>query len=190
MNKADFLATLRRRLAGTPQAEIDEIIADYTTHFADGVAAGRSEDEIARALGDPLRLARELRAEAGFRRWEKSRTPANFFAALFGFVALVAVDFVLLLPVLAALVFFTLVGGIVAMALCLVGLALLVSPFHWGAGFFNLHSLTRAFSGLGLLGFGVGGGALLIMLVDWVVRMLSKYARLHYTLLHLADSQT
>jgi uncharacterized membrane protein len=183
MNKSDFLDILRRRLAGLPQAEIDEIIADYRAHFADGAAAGRSEAEIARALGDPLRLARELRAEAGFRRWEQSRTPANFVAAVFGFVALVAVDFVFLLPFLATLAFFTLIAGIVAMALCLAGLAVLMS-----AGFFGLHSLMRAFAGFGLLGFGVGGGALLIILVDCVVRLLGKYARLHYTLLHHADS--
>ena len=114
MNKADFLDILCRRLAGLPESEIDEIIADYARHFDDGIAAGRSEEEIARALGDPMRLARELRAEAGFRRWEQSRTPANFAAAVFGFVALVAVDFVFLLPFLATLAFFTLIGGIVA----------------------------------------------------------------------------
>jgi hypothetical protein len=34
----------------------------------------------------------------------------------------------------------------------------------------------------------VGGGALLIILVDCVVRLLGKYARLHYTLLHHVGS--
>ncbi|HEX3525072.1 MAG TPA: DUF1700 domain-containing protein [Stellaceae bacterium] len=184
MNKADFLDLLCRRLAGMPESEIDEIIADYARHFDDGIAAGRSEEEIARALGDPMRLARELRAEAGFRRWEQSRTPANFAAAVFGFVALVAVDFVFLLPFLATLAFFTLIGGLVAVVLCLVGLALVTS-----AGFLGLHSLARAMAGLGLLGFGVGGGALLVILVDCVVRLLGKYARLHYTLLRDADPQ-
>ena len=103
MTKSEFLDTLRRRLAGLPPSEIDDVIADYAPHFADGMAAGRSEAEIAEALGDPVRLARELRAEAGLRRWEEERTPANFFAALFGFLALIAVDFVFLLPLLAGL---------------------------------------------------------------------------------------
>ena len=70
MTRLEFLDTLRRRLAGLPPAEIDDLVADYATHFADGMAAGRSEADIAAALGDPMRLARELRAEAGFRRWE------------------------------------------------------------------------------------------------------------------------
>lgn len=73
MNKAGFLDILCERLAGMPEFEIDEIIADYARHFDDGAAVGRSEEEIARALGDPRRLARELRAEAGFRRGAGAR---------------------------------------------------------------------------------------------------------------------
>ncbi len=122
MTRLEFLDTLRRRLAGLPPAEIDDLVADYATHFADGMAAGRSEADIAQALGDPMRLARELRAEAGFRRWETERTPASFFAVLFGFLALV-----------------------------------------------------------------IGGGALLLMMIDYVVRLLGKFARLHYALLNRAD---
>ena len=187
MTKAEFLDTLRRRLAGLPQSEIDELLGDYATHFADGMAAGRSEAEIAEALGDPMRLARELRAEAGFRRWETERTPASFFAVLFGFVALVAVDFVFLLPLLGGLVLFTLIAAIVLLALCIAGIVLLAKLFSWD-GLFAVHSLVRKLSGLGLLGVGIGGGALLLMMIDYVVRLLGRFARLHYELLNRADA--
>ena len=113
MTRLEFLDTLRRRLAGLPPWEIDELVGDYAAHFADGMAAGRSEEEIARALGDPMRLARELRAEAGFKRWETERTAGNFFAVLFGFLGLIAVDFVFLLPLLGGLALVALVAGIV-----------------------------------------------------------------------------
>jgi uncharacterized membrane protein len=187
MTRLEFLETLRRRLAGLPKAEIDDLVADYATHFADGMAAGRSEAEIAEALGDPMRLARELRAEAGFRRWETERTPASFFAVLFGFVALVAVDFVFLLPLLGGLVLFTLIAAIVLLALCIAGIVLLAKLFSWD-GLFAVHSLVRKLSGLGLLGVGIGGGALLLMMIDYVVRLLGKFARLHYELLNRADA--
>ena len=186
MTRQEFLDTLRRRLSGLPSSEIDELIADYATHFADGKAAGRTEEDIAAALGDPMRLARELRAEAGLRRWETARTPANFFAVLFGFLALIAVDFMFLLPLLGALALFTLVAGIVVLALCLAGLALILKLFHWDHGF-TLHYLSRIFGGIGLLGVGVGGGALLLMMIDYVVRLLGKFARLHYELLDKAE---
>jgi uncharacterized membrane protein len=186
MTKAEFLDTLRRRLAGLPPDEIDELVADYATHFADGRAAGRSEAEIAEALGDPMRLARELRAEAGFRRWEEARTPANFFAVLFGFLALVAVDFVFLLPLLGGLALFTFVAGLVLLGLCIAGLALVLKLFQWDHGL-TLHYLTRIFSGIGLLGIGVGGSALLVLMIDYVVRLLGKFVRLHYELLNRAE---
>src|SRR5262245_65450870 len=125
MTRAEFLETLRRRLAGLPPSEIDELVGDYATHFADGMAAGRSEADIARALGDPMRLARELRAEAGFRRWEQARTPANFVAVLFGFLALVAVDFVLLLPLIGSLLLSMRIAALTLVPLCSLGHALL-----------------------------------------------------------------
>ena len=103
MTKPGFPDAPRRRLAGMPQPEIDDAIADYATHFADGMAEGRSEAEIAQALGDPMRFARELRAEAGFRRWEQECSLVSFFAVLFRFLALVAVDFVFLLPLMGGL---------------------------------------------------------------------------------------
>jgi uncharacterized membrane protein len=186
MTRLEFLDTLRRRLAGLPPDEIDELIADYAQHFSDGMAAGRSEDEIAAALGDPMRLARELRAEAGFRRWESEPSAGNFFSVLFGFLALVAVDFMFLLPVLGGLALFVLVAGLAALGLCIAGLALLAQMFHFGHGL-GLHYLSRIFGGIGLLGVGVGGGALLLLLIDYLVRVLGRYARLHYTLLQKAD---
>lgn len=186
MTRAEFLDTLRRRLAGLPKSEIDDLVGDYAAHFADGMAAGRSEPEIAEALGDPMRLARELRAEAGFRRWEEAPTPTNFFAVLFGFLALVAVDFVFLLPLLFGLGIATLVASLLMLGLCIAGLVLALGLFRLDHGL-SLHYFSRIFAGVGLLGIGVGGGALLMIMVDYVVRLLGRFARLHYSLLNQAN---
>ena len=186
MTKAEFLDTLRRRLSGLPPSEIDELVSDYATHFADGIAAGRSEAEIAAALGDPMRLARELRAEAGFRRWENARTPANFFAVLFGFLALMAVDFIFLLPVLGGLALFTILVGFALLGLSLAGIVTLIRALSWDHVLTG-HFLSRTFGGIGLLGFGIGGSALLLLMIDYVVRLLGKFARLHYALLNRAE---
>jgi uncharacterized membrane protein len=83
MKRAEFLQCLRDGLRGLPTAQSEEWIADYDAHFSEGLASGRSEEEIAAALGDPARLAREVRAEAGIRKWETRRTPRNYAGALF-----------------------------------------------------------------------------------------------------------
>ena len=187
MTRAEFLDTLANHLRGLPPDEIDEVLDDYASHFAEGLAEGRSEAEIAKALGDPARLARELRAEAGMRRWEAARTPGNFYAAFAGFLALIAVDFMFLLPLLGALALATLVLGLVMIGLCIAGLALAMRMFHFDHGL-SLGYLTRILSGVGLLGLGVGGGALLLMAVDYGVRLLGRFARLHYTLLERTNA--
>ena len=76
MTRADFLARLKRGLVGLPTTVAHDIINDYEVHFEDAARAGRSEAETAQALGDPDRLARELKAEAGVQRWRQEQTPS------------------------------------------------------------------------------------------------------------------
>ncbi len=187
MNQSEFLDTLRRRLTGMPADEIDDVVDDYQRHFTDAAAAGRSEEDVAAALGDPMRLARELRAEAGIRRWEEARTPANFLAVVFGLIALIAVDFVFLLPVLFGLLLFALIASIVVLAITLAGLGVITNAFDWGPGFESNNPVAVALVGISMLGFGIGSGALLLLISEFVVRALGHFARLHFTLIKRAN---
>jgi uncharacterized membrane protein len=54
---------------------VDGLVADYSGHFEEGLAAGRDELQIARALGDPQSLAEQLRLEVEVAAWESSRSP-------------------------------------------------------------------------------------------------------------------
>ncbi len=135
-----------------------------------------------------MRVARELRAEAGFRRWEEDKTPGNFLGVIFGLLALLAVDFMFLLPILGSLLVFVLASFAGVMALCGVGIFLIFSPM---VNLFTLGdqslSVASGFAGLALLGFGVGSGALLLLFGDLVVRGLGHFARLHFTLIKRAN---
>jgi len=91
MTRAEFMGRLRRGLVGMPTAAAAEIASDYEMHFEDGGAAGRTEAEVAAALGDPDRLARELRAEAGARRWDQEKNPSAAPGAVFAVLGLGAV---------------------------------------------------------------------------------------------------
>jgi hypothetical protein len=63
MSRALFMAKLKEGLADLPQPEIDEIASDYEHHFSEAAAIGQSEDDVVARLGDPARLARELRGD-------------------------------------------------------------------------------------------------------------------------------
>jgi len=161
---------------------------DYEAHFTDGLAQGRTEHEISHALGDPGRLARELKAEAGFRRWEADRTPGNMAGAVLALLGLAAVDVMLLLPVLGMLL--GVFAGFAAASVGLVafGFALLLGALIPGWALFGMTGsaalvLAAALAGIGLIATGTGLGALFWLLAN-IIKALVEYARLHFRLIN------
>jgi len=189
MTRQAFIARLRAGLRGLPPQTVAEIVADYQTHFADGEAAGRTEAEVADALGDPGRLARELRAEIGLKRWEEERSPSGAAAAVFAVLGLGALDLFILLPVLMT------VGGV------LFGLAMaaIAGLFAGGAVFaagpfadFPGGPAAAILGGLGVMSGATALGAVVALITIGLVNALVAYGRLHYRLLKPAlgpDSQ-
>ena len=180
MTRQEFLRRLRAGLVGLPTASANEIAADYETHFDDGIAAGRSEAEVAAALGDPDRLARELRAEAGAQRWHQGKNPSAAAAAVFAVLGLGAIDILILLPILMGVIG-TLFGFfIAAIALFFSGGAVMVAgPFAAPPG----GPLAAILFGLSLMAAATTLGALLAIVSIWLVNGLIWFARLHYRLL-------
>jgi uncharacterized membrane protein len=180
MTRQEFIARLRDGLRGLPPQAVADIAADYESHFADGAAAGRTDEEVARALGDPSRLARELRAEVGLKRWEDARSPSGAAAAVFAVLGLGALDLLILLPVLMV------VGGILfglAMAaiggLFAGGAIFAASPFSGFPG----GIWAAVLAGLGVMSGSTALGALVILVTIGLVNALVWYGRLHYRLL-------
>ncbi len=180
MSRQAFLTRLRQGLAGLPPKAIDDVVADYEAHFAEGEAAGRTEAEVAAALGDPARLARELRLEAGLKRWESERSPSAATGAIFAVLGLGALDVLILLPILLS-VFGTLLGFIIA-AIAVIfsgGVVFAAGPFYDGPG----GTASAMFAGLGLMAGGLSVGAVTTLATSALINALVWYGRLHYRLL-------
>lgn len=62
MNKNMFMNELAKYLYDLPEWEKDDILLDYEEHFSIGVESGRSEEEIANALGNPKVLAKQIKS--------------------------------------------------------------------------------------------------------------------------------
>ncbi|MDR0842514.1 MAG: DUF1700 domain-containing protein [Acidobacteriota bacterium] len=60
MRQNDFIATLEKAMAEMKPEERREILSDFQEHFASGMAGGKTEEEIARELGDPEGLAAQF----------------------------------------------------------------------------------------------------------------------------------
>jgi uncharacterized membrane protein len=180
MTRAEFMGRLRRGLVGMPAAAAADIAADYEIHVEDGLAAGRSEAEVASALGDPDRLARELRAEAGAQRWHQEKNPSAAVAAIFAVLGLGAISILFLLPILMS-VAMTLFGMfLAAIAVFIAGGAIMVAgPF---AGFPG-GPVAAILAGLGLMAGSTTLAALTAILTIWLINGVVWFARLHYRLL-------
>lgn len=180
MTRADFLARLRVGLVGLPTATAADIVADYETHFADGVAAGRTEEEVAAALGDPDRLARELRAESSAERWRQEKNPSAAAAAIFALIGLGAIDILFLLPLLMG-VLSAIFGVFIALIAVFFsgGAVMVVGPFAGPPG----GPLTAILIGLGMMAASISAGALMTVGTIGLVNACVWYARLHYRLL-------
>jgi uncharacterized membrane protein len=193
MNRAMFLSELRMGLSGLPQNEIDETVADYEAHFSEGIAAGRSEAAIASALGDPARLARELRAEAGFKRWETERSAGSMVGAVFALLGLATLDLIFLIPFVCVVGAILLSMIVTAIALFFSGGAVWLLALFPGLMMFGTSGVlgsgaALALAGFGLIAGGVGLAALTWLLLDVFIRGLVQYARLHFRLIDSAQT--
>ncbi|MBX7248170.1 MAG: DUF1700 domain-containing protein [Caulobacteraceae bacterium] len=187
MTRAEFIARLRAGLVGMPTATATEIVADYEAHFGDGAAAGRSEADVASALGDPNRLARELKAEAGIQRWRQEQNPSAATGAILAVLGLGAIDILFLLPFFLG-VLGTLFGLFIAVAGVFIagGFVMVAGPFAQAPG----GALGAILAGLGMMAGSVSVGALLTVFTVWLVNGTVWFARLHYRLLKPALEPT
>jgi uncharacterized membrane protein len=180
MTRQAFLARLREGLRGLTPSMIDDIVADYETHFAEGAAAGRSEEDVAAALGDPGRLARELRAEHGLKRWEAERSPSAGAGAVFAVLGLGAIDLLILLPILMGIGGALFGLGVACVAVFFAGGALFAAgPFTGVTG----GPVAAMLVGVGLMAGAASGGAIVTLITIGLINALVWYGRLHYRLL-------
>lgn len=177
MTKAEFIDRMKKGLTGLPQPTIDDIVADYDAHFADAAADGRPEAEVAAALGDPARLARELKTEAGLKSWEERKTPSSAASAIMGIIGLGAIDLLILLPMAGGVVG-TLVGFFAAAVGLFIagGVVFAITPFLGLPG----GILGALLAGIGLMTAAAAIGCLTVAASIWLVNGIIWYARLHY----------
>lgn len=126
MKQDAFIQRLRQALGSLPKRDVDEIVADYREYIGDALSAGRTEEDVIAALGEPEKLARELKAQANFRQWEERRSFGNLMRVVGSIAGLGLLHLVLLVPFLLYMLVLTL-GYVFFGALTVAGLVTLVA---------------------------------------------------------------
>lgn len=112
----DFLTRLERSLKHMGAQEKQDILQDYREHFEIGLASGKTEEQIARALGEPEQLAKLFSAMGAAGRAHESR------------------GFKTSLRMIGAFLSFKVGGGTLAAMLYFACLAVMISLYAGAAG--------------------------------------------------------
>jgi uncharacterized membrane protein len=144
MGKTEFLDALKRALPGLPPATQAKTLAFYEQRFFDGAAQGRSEQEVARELDDPTRIAMTLRASAFEAKLAApARHPAGMVRMLLSAIGLGVFNLFMVAPaaVVGALLLCVYIG---ALSCYISGIAITASGLA-GANELVLRAPLRAF---------------------------------------------
>ena len=184
MTKAEFLQVFERSLTGSPQVK-GEIIGDYEEHFRMGLAAGKSEEEIAAALGDPKTIAKAYNADILVEKARTEKSAGNIVRAAFAVISLSFFNLVFVSGI-----FFGLLGTLVGLwvtgaALALSGLAVFLAALFSPALPMLLPELEplavvgAAFIGVGLMALGLLACLGLYYVTIGAYKLVVKYLQLN-----------
>lgn len=126
MGKLEFLDALKRALTGlAPQLQA-KTLAYYEQRFVDGLAAGRSEADVASELDDPKKIAMTLRASSYLSAFEQKKNPANLLRLVVSALGLAIFNLFMVVP---AAVYAALLAAMYACALAfyIAGIAITAS---------------------------------------------------------------
>jgi uncharacterized membrane protein len=114
MGKLEYLDALKRAMMGLPPEAQAKTLAYYEQRFIDGLAAGRTEEQIANDLDDPKKIAMTLRASAHLNAFEQKKNPANLLRLLVSALGLAIFNLFMVVP---AMVYAALLAALYACAL-------------------------------------------------------------------------
>ena len=114
MGKLEYLAALKRAMTGLPPEAQARTLAFYEQRFVDGVADGRTEQEIAAELDDPKKIAMTLRVNTHMQAFETKKNPANTLRMVVAVLGLAIFNLFMVVP---AMVYAALLAALYATGL-------------------------------------------------------------------------
>lgn len=98
MNQQEYIAALKQALAKQDDEQIQACVGACEQRFAESLAAGRSEAEIAADLGNPQKFAASYKLRAEMKALGQKATVANVGRTFVSLIGLAFVNLFLLIP--------------------------------------------------------------------------------------------
>lgn len=104
MVKSEYLQRVENKIKALPKTEQADIIRDLEEHFYFGREAGKSEEEIAKSLGSPDKMARALVATYRMEQVSEKKSVGNVFQAIWAVIGLSLFNLIIVLGPFIAVV--------------------------------------------------------------------------------------
>ncbi|MFA4995580.1 MAG: DUF1700 domain-containing protein [Patescibacteria group bacterium] len=189
--KEQFIKKLRGSLKSLPESEVEDIISDYEEHFRAGKESGRSENEIAKSLGEPSSIARQLRADHHIRKADDKISASSIVRAVLATAGLsffnlvfIAFPFFGLLFILCGLI----ASGVAAFASGVVGFliaaaAIIIPNFANPLINIGITPLALLFLFIALTGFSILFLIGCWFLAKWFYQLTVSYLRINMSII-------
>lgn len=186
MNRDEFFSQLIINLNHMPKEERDDILSDYEEHFRIGHEDGRTEEEIAEALGNPYTIAKQLKGYHIIRE-DKNTTSKRTFRTVFTAIALIFFNLVFTVGIFAGLI-----GILIGLFAVAIGVGVSGVAIFFGTIFqpilpqfitINAHPVVSIFSGIGLTALGILFFIGNCYLSKWFYNIIKKYAKMNLNII-------
>lgn len=189
MTKAEFINSLTNQLSRIPQADRDDILYDYEEHFSIGLEHGKTEEEIARDLGDPKAIGKQFTADTIVMQATQTKSAGSITRAVFAIAGLGFFNLVFILGPFIGLVALLIALFATAFAIIISGIALVLIVF--AAPMFpdliNLGGIDSGviiFAGIGLSSLGALFFLGVIILSKWFFKGTLSYLKINMKLIN------
>jgi len=189
MKQQEFLDSLKDALATHRVENVGDVLNDYREHFTHGLQNGKSEEQIAEKLGNPLAIAKAYETEALIDKVKNPNSDFQWEAAfrVIGRLVVLAPFNLLLFLVPGVVLFgFLVAGWSVVIALASVSFAIVIAAAKLGLLGLSLW-VFLAIGSISLSALGIGVFSALIMFAVTKQIMLGLISYLQWNLKFVLD---
>jgi len=190
MQEHNFIIDLEKALAALPPAQREDVLADYRAHIFEARERGKTDEQIAAALGDPRTLARTFVADYHLTRIQSpaegqrlSTSLYHMARAFFVLVSILAFNFFFMFwPILGLTIVLAvswIMAGVFVFVGIIFGFAVLVGNIATPVAVGLSAKLALFFYSLSLMGASLLSCIVLYVLSRWFLIGLLKYIKLN-----------
>lgn len=154
MNKTEFMSVLTKNINYLSEEEKKDILYDYEEHFSIGLEKGKTEEEIAKSLGDPISLAQKYNINKLINNAEKEKSTENIMRVVFATLGLGFLNFIFVFGPFCTIAGILIFLFLISFAVALGGIGFLIwsliSPFISSSVTIGLHPVACIFFSIGI----------------------------------------